>query len=75
MLSMNHPIINQIEELSDIEKLQMIDIILTKLDSPDPEIDKCWIEESRMRWSAYKKGNAETVSYNEVMSKYRNRSI
>ena len=75
MLVTNHPIINQIEGLSDIEKIQVIDIILTQLDNPDPEIDKCWAEESRIRWSAYKEGNADTVSYSEVMSKYRNRSI
>ncbi|MGE0082979.1 MAG: addiction module protein [Desulfococcaceae bacterium] len=75
MLAMNHPIINQIEKLSDIEKLQIIDIILAKLDSPDPEIDKCWAEESKTRWSEYRAGNAETISYREAMSKYRNRSI
>ncbi|MEE4354910.1 MAG: addiction module protein [Desulfococcaceae bacterium] len=75
MLPANHPIMNQIEYLSDIEKLQVIDILLTNLDNPDPEIDKFWAEESRNRWIAYKEGNAETVSYSEVMSKYRNRSI
>jgi len=75
MLKMNHPIIRQPEELSDIEKLHVIDILLSKLDSPDPEIDKCRAEESKNRWTAYKMGNAETLSYSEAMSRHRSPTV
>lgn len=71
MLTMNHPIISQIEIMSDIDKLQLVDIILTQLDHPDDEVDKLWADEAKSRWSGYKEGKLESVSYSEVMEKYR----
>ncbi len=60
-----------IAELPDREKLQLVDNILEQLDRPDPEIDKVWTEEAKRRWQAYQEGRIETVSYDEMMSKYR----
>jgi putative addiction module component (TIGR02574 family) len=57
--------------LPDLEKLQLIDFIWEQLDRPDPEIDKIWADEARARWQAYKDGTLKTVSYEEVMSKYK----
>lgn len=62
---------NQIEQLSDVEQLELVDEILTSLDKPDPEIDDVWADEARKRWDAYKNGDVPTVSYEEVMSKHR----
>jgi putative addiction module component (TIGR02574 family) len=62
-----------IESLSDIEKLELVDSILMTLDRPDPKIDRIWAEEARKRWKAYKSGKMETVPYDQVMSKYKNR--
>ena len=62
-----------IESLSDIEKLEIVDSILMTLDRPDPRIDRIWAEEARKRWKAYKSGKLETVPYDQVMSKYKNR--
>jgi putative addiction module component (TIGR02574 family) len=61
----------EIHSLSDIEKLQLVDAILTDLDKPDPEIDRIWAEEARKRWAAYKAGRIPTVSYQEVMDRHR----
>ena len=61
----------EIKSLPDIEKLRLVDAILADLDKPDPEIDRIWAEEARKRWDAYKAGRLRTVSYEEVMSKYR----
>ena len=61
----------EIKSLPDIEKLRLVDAILADLDRPDPEIDRIWAEEARKRWDAYKAGRLRTVSYEEVMSKYR----
>jgi|GEM_PF-146947 len=61
----------EIKSLADVEKLRIVDSILTDLDRPDPEIDRIWAEEARKRWDAYKAGRLKTVSYEEVMSKYR----
>ena len=61
----------EIRSLTDIEKLGLVDAILTDLDKPDPNIDHIWAEEARKRWAAYKAGSIPTVSYPEVMEKYR----
>ena len=44
----------EIKALPDIEKLRLVDAILTDLDRPDPEIDRIWAEEARKRWDATK---------------------
>ena len=61
----------EIRDLPDVEKLRLVDAILTELDKPDPEIDRVWADEARKRWAAYKAGKIPTVSYEEVMAKYR----
>lgn len=33
-----------IESLSDIEKIELVDSILMTLDRPDPKIDRIWAE-------------------------------
>ncbi len=61
----------EIRDLPDVEKLRLLDAILTDLDKPDPEIDRVWAEEARKRWAAYKAGKVPTVSYESVMAKHR----
>lgn len=62
---------SEIKNLPDLEKLRLVDAILEDLDKPDPEIDRVWADEARKRWKAYKAGSISTVSYEEVMAKYR----
>ena len=61
----------EIRDLADIDKLRLLDTILTDLDKPDAEIDRVWAEEARKRWTAYKAGKVPTVSYESVMAKHR----
>jgi putative addiction module component (TIGR02574 family) len=63
----------KIKSLPDIEKIELVDSILMQLDKPDPEIDRIWADEARKRWQAYKMGKLETVPYDQVIDKYRNR--
>ena len=60
-----------IKSLSDVEKLELVDSILTDLDRPDPGIDQIWAEEARKRWAAYKLGKLECVPYEQVMEKHK----
>lgn len=62
---------SEIHSLSDLEKLRLVDAILTDLDKPDPELDRIWAEEARKRWAAYKAGRIPSVSYQDIMNKYR----
>ncbi|WP_459874047.1 addiction module protein [Endothiovibrio diazotrophicus] len=43
------------------------------MERPDPTIDALWAEDSNKRWDAYRRGELETMPYNEVMERYRNR--
>lgn len=61
----------QIHDLPDVDKLRLVDAILTDLDQPDPEIDRVWAKEARKRWAAYKAGRAPTFAYETVMAKHR----
>ncbi len=63
----------KIKLLPDNEKIELVDSILMQLDKPDPEIDRIWADEARKRWQAYKSGKIETVTYEQVMNKYRTR--
>jgi putative addiction module component (TIGR02574 family) len=62
---------SEIRSLPDAEKLRLVDAILSDLDKPDPEIDRVWAEEARKRWASYKADRIPTISYEEVMTKYR----
>ncbi len=62
----------EIKSLTDMEKLRLVDAILTDLDKPDPEIDRIWADEARKRWTANKAGRIPSVSYQDVMNKHRN---
>ena len=70
MMTSDHPIVSQIGNISDIEKLWRVDMLLSQPDRPDPEIDRLWAREAESRWEAYKEGKLETVSYDEVMERY-----
>jgi putative addiction module component (TIGR02574 family) len=73
MSSTSDQLEQEIKSVPDIEKLRLADAILADLDRPDPEIDRIWADEARRRWDAYKSGRLRTVSYEEVMSKYRDK--
>ena len=64
---------SEIQALSDLEKLRLVDVILTDLDKPDPELDRIWAEEAGKRLAAYKSGRIPSVSYQDVMEKHRRR--
>ena len=71
MTDLAEKITSEINSLTDIEKLHIVDIILTDLDKTDPTIDRIWADESRKRWAAYKSGTTSAVPYDKVMEKHR----
>lgn len=64
-------LVSEIKSLPDLEKVRLLKAILEQLDRPDSEIDGVWADEARRRWAAYKAGKIPTVSYEDVMEKYR----
>ena len=71
MGTINDELAAKIKSLPDSEKIELVDSILMQLDKPDPDIDRIWADEARKRWQAYKAGKIETVTYQQVMGKYR----
>ena len=70
MKKINKEIQNKIDDLSDIEKLLIVDYLLAGLDKPDPEIDKEWAKEAVKRQKAMRTGKMKVHSYDDVMRKY-----
>ena len=64
-------LVSEIRALPDEEKLRLLNLLLTDLEKPDPEIDQVWANEARRRWDAYRAGKLETVSYEELLSRYK----
>jgi hypothetical protein len=46
-------------------------MLISDVDRPDPDLDRVWAEEARKRWQGYKSGLISSLSYHEVMEKYR----
>ncbi len=63
----------QVQSLRDSDKLRLVDVLLTELDKPDPDIDRVWVAESQRRWRAYKAGKMKAVPYREVMKRFKKR--
>jgi hypothetical protein len=55
----------------DLEKVRLVNAILSDLEKPDPALDRIWAEEARKRWAAYKAGRLPTVAYEDLMAKHR----
>jgi putative addiction module component (TIGR02574 family) len=64
-------ILDQALELNATERANVAEKLLFSLDSPDSEIDVLWAKEADSRIEAYNKGELETVSSEDVFSKYR----
>jgi len=64
-------LLSDIRALPDEEKLRLLDVLLTDLDVPDSEIDQVWVNEARKRWNAYKEGRLETISYEDLIKRYK----
>ena len=70
-IAMNTTLRKKIRELPDLEKLALVDEILTDLDRPDPEIDIAWTMEVRERRNAYLAGRMESRCYKDVIKRYQ----
>jgi hypothetical protein len=61
----------KLDELSDAEKLLVLNYLAHELDRPDPEIDKLWIKEVTRREKEMKSGKVKFLTHEEVFGKYK----
>lgn len=64
-------VINQALELSAAERIAVAEQLLNSIESPDAEIDLLWANEAKSRLEAFKSGDVQTSTLDEVFSKYR----
>ena len=57
--------------LSPSKKAQLIDRLLSSLDTSDESIDSLWAKEAENRIDAFDQGKLKGVSLDEVLGKYR----
>ncbi len=70
MSTLTAEIVEKARRLPDLDKLQLVELLMADLDQPDPEIDQLWIAEANHRWDAIQRG-APTSSMKETFWKYR----
>jgi hypothetical protein len=61
----------KLDELTDNEKMVVLNYLLHELDKPDPEIDKAWAKEAIRRQKEMRSGKMKTFTHEEVFSKYK----
>lgn len=59
-------------DLDDREREEILEAVLTSLDSTD-EIDRAWIEEAHRRYEAIRSGQARVLEHDEVVARFRAR--
>jgi hypothetical protein len=63
-------LVSEIRSLPNEEKIRLLDALLTDLHQLDAEVDAMWANKARLRWQAYKRGQLESISYEELIDKY-----
>ncbi len=58
------------KSLSSIEKIHLVEMVLSDLDRPNHSIAEIWERESKKRWDAYCQGKVVARDHEEVMDKY-----
>jgi putative addiction module component (TIGR02574 family) len=63
----------QARQLTPEERIELVEDLLGSLDPIDPEIDRLWAEEARDRLQAYRRGEIEAISLEEVIASFQKR--
>ena len=67
--------IDELEEqslkLKSIDRIHLVEKLLSSLDKPDAEIEAAWIKEADARLDAYERGELEVVPFDTVIKNLR----
>ncbi|AOS84999.1 addiction module protein [Chlorobaculum limnaeum] len=61
----------QVLSLNPIDKIGLVEMLLESLDKTDPEIEAAWVAESERRYAAYKRGEIQGSTLDEVKKRIR----
>ena len=71
MIHRSDPMVEQLKNLPDMDRLQIVDYLLKSLDMPNQEIERLWVAEAQDRYAAYVRGEIKAIPVEEVFAKYR----
>ncbi len=60
----------QVEQLSAVDRIRLVEHLLATLDKPDPKIDRAWADESEQRLDAYLRGETTARDAHDVLAKH-----
>jgi putative addiction module component (TIGR02574 family) len=63
----------QARKLTPEERIELIEDLQRSLHPTDPEIDRLWAEEAKDRLAAYRRGELEAISLEEVIASFQKR--
>ena len=64
-------ILKEALNLRPAERLQLIEMLTRSLNEPDPDIEKIWAEESEKRYKALEEGRIKTISFKDIIERYK----
>lgn len=64
-------LVNEALSLPPVERVAVIDRLLSSLDEPDQKLDALWAEEAEARLEAFERGDIRSVTLEEMLAKYR----
>jgi putative addiction module component (TIGR02574 family) len=62
---------DQALQLPPAERMALVDQILDTLDESDSALDAQWAQEAESRLAAYRRGEVQAITLNEVIAKYQ----
>jgi len=57
--------------LRPAKRLQLIEMLTRSLNKPDEDIEKIWAEESEKRYKALEVGKVKTITFKEIIERYK----
>ena len=70
MTSTPETLIAQATQLTQEERIQVVERILNSLDQPDAALDTIWPSGAYDRLAAYRRGEIKAVAFIDVIAKY-----
>ena len=70
MAHLSKSIAANVLSLPSAARVELVELLLSSLDSSDKEIDALWASEAESRLDAYEQGKLKTVSLDNVFAKY-----
>jgi len=71
MIHVDKEIAGNALSLPATQRVELVELLLASLDTPDKTIDELWAKEVESRVDAFEAGKLKTVSLENVLSKYK----